>query len=394
MINIRRVLSVFLISLAIVAGCHGRARAQLAAAQTWAGTSGGVANAQTLTVGGNFNSIADIKGVPFRFIVGPTNTGPTTLTINSLTPLPVRISTPYGPMALQGGEMDAGNPSTAWTDGTFFYITVFNGLLPGTPLPLLAPRSYFANSSSGLDTNDCLTTGTSCQTIQHIINLTQSLNMNGYNVTINLAAGTYAPFVAGPLNGSGTATIIGNSTTPSSVVISATTGEAAYFTAGNWHMAGVTVVSSGNGSAPHLGCGVRASTASPVVLFNVAFGNAAFAQVESEYGSNIIFLGVLSGNPSNFINIVGSAPAFMYVVDASISTSGTNLNITGTPAYSSTSQGFAYADQLGVISQPFNSVTGSATGKFYNSNNNSSIKGVSTYPGSIAGTTSSGGQAN
>jgi hypothetical protein len=38
----------------------------------------------------------------------------------------------------RSGEVIADNPEVAFTDGTYFYITVFNGQLPGAPVPLLA----------------------------------------------------------------------------------------------------------------------------------------------------------------------------------------------------------------------------------------------------------------
>jgi hypothetical protein len=49
----------------------------------------------------------------------------------------------------RSGEVIADNPEVAFTDGTYFYITVFNGQLPGAPVPLLAPRTYYVNASTG-----------------------------------------------------------------------------------------------------------------------------------------------------------------------------------------------------------------------------------------------------
>jgi hypothetical protein len=379
---------------AILAGLPFAATAQFDAQQTWCTGScvAGTGNAIVLNIKG-ITTLGDLVGVPLRFIPANANTAAVTIAVGSTAPQPLLKIGANGLIALIGGELPIGPPSPAETviyDGAEYVLQTSSAPL----VTLSAPRSYYVNASTGSDANNCLTSGLPCLTIQHAISLINALNMNGYNVTINLASGTYAPFVAGPLNGSGTVQIIGNTTTPSTVVISAITGEAAYFSAPGWTLAGVTVSSAANGSAPHLGCGVRATGGAVVTLYDISFGAASFAQVEAEFGSGIVFLGVLNGTPSAFVNIVGSAPAFMYAIDASIATGGTNLTLIGTPTYSSTSFGFAYATQLGVITEAFNSVTGSATGKYYNATLNAIISGVSTYPGSVAGTTATGGQAN
>jgi Phage Tail Collar Domain len=106
-----------------------RANAQLGAAQTWAGTSGGTANAQTLLIH-NVSALGDLLGVPIRFIAGNTNTNSatTTITINldsggALGPVTVnRPTSNIGLQILSGGEFQSGVMTEIVYDGTVFEI--------------------------------------------------------------------------------------------------------------------------------------------------------------------------------------------------------------------------------------------------------------------------------
>lgn len=70
----------------------------------WGGTSGGTANAQTVTV----SSFSSTNGQSFYFIAGFTNTAAMTLAVNGGSPLSVVRDTASGPTALVGGEVVAG----------------------------------------------------------------------------------------------------------------------------------------------------------------------------------------------------------------------------------------------------------------------------------------------
>lgn len=71
----------------------------------WGGTSGGTANAQTVTV----PSFASINGQTFYFIAGYSNTASMTLAINGGPPLAVVKDTTTGVAPLSGGEVIAGS---------------------------------------------------------------------------------------------------------------------------------------------------------------------------------------------------------------------------------------------------------------------------------------------
>lgn len=108
------------------------ALAQLSSGQTWAGTSGGTANAQTLTIH-NVVALNDLLGVPIRFLPGNTNVNATpaamTLTINidtggTLGPVTVnRKTSNLGLQALSGGEVQSGVMTEVVYDGTVFEIS-------------------------------------------------------------------------------------------------------------------------------------------------------------------------------------------------------------------------------------------------------------------------------
>jgi microcystin-dependent protein len=72
---------------------------------SWAGITGGSANAQTVTAP-NF-TIGD--GQTIGFVAGLTNTGATTLSVNGGTPINLAKATASGPISLNGGEIILGN---------------------------------------------------------------------------------------------------------------------------------------------------------------------------------------------------------------------------------------------------------------------------------------------
>lgn len=71
----------------------------------WGSTSGGTANAQTVTVTG----FSSTNGQTFYFVAGATNTGALTLSVNGGSPISVVKTTPSGTALLTGQEVAAGN---------------------------------------------------------------------------------------------------------------------------------------------------------------------------------------------------------------------------------------------------------------------------------------------
>lgn len=118
-------------------------------------------------------------------------------------------------------------PATVIGPVTPGHVPVFNSttvLKDGGPSPTLLGNTTYFVANGGSDGNSC-TVDFPCATIQHALNLVPALT-NGNDVTINVAAGSYPESLQCPARltgnrvlGGGTITILGDTTTPSNLVI-------------------------------------------------------------------------------------------------------------------------------------------------------------------------------
>ena len=127
--NGHNIAAVFAVFFALVIGAAlpsliSPLRAQLSAQSTWipAASVGGSANAITLTVP-NVASMADLVGVPVRFIPSNNNTATTTINISpvggsAFGAITVKRSSPAGLVTLAGGDFISGSQSEVVYDGT------------------------------------------------------------------------------------------------------------------------------------------------------------------------------------------------------------------------------------------------------------------------------------
>ena len=235
-------------------------------------------------------------------------------------------------------------------------------------------------ATTGSDANNGLASGTPFLTIQHAINVVQSLDLNGFTVTIQLADGTYTAgaIVSGAFTGSGTVIINGDSSTPSNVIISAAT----CFNVNNGGIITIQnckLVSTANA--------LQAATGGIIYTgVGIVFGAATTAHIYADDGGRII----VNGN----YTINGGAAAHLsctFLSEISLS-SGITVTVSGTPAFSAA---FAVAQNATIAAQGI-SFSGSATGTRYSAFLNGVIftngGGSSYFPGSLAGTTTTGGQ--
>lgn len=114
---------------------------------TWGGTSGGSANAQTITTSPVTASY--VAGQKFEFIAGNTNTGATTLNVNSLGAKNV-FNSRTG-VALKGKEIFTGGLYAVVYDGTQFQLlnpSVFSS--SSTYTPTLTPAGAMTYSSTSI----------------------------------------------------------------------------------------------------------------------------------------------------------------------------------------------------------------------------------------------------
>ena len=126
----------------------------------WGSTSGGTANAQTVTVTG----FASTNGQTFYFVAGASNTGALTLSVNSGSPLSVVKDTPSGATLLVGGEVVSGNVigvTYVSTTGNFHLITNNNT----TPAGQIATYGSAACPTGWLSADGSTVSATSYSTL-------------------------------------------------------------------------------------------------------------------------------------------------------------------------------------------------------------------------------------
>lgn len=252
---------------------------------------------------------------------------------------------------------------------------------------LTAARTYYVRTD-GSDANTGLanTAGGAFLTIQKAVDVVSgTLDLSTYNVTIQIADGTYTAGAAlKSCVGAGTVVINGNATTPANVLISTTSADAIFgqyvttlYTVSNLK---ITTITSGRG--------VRALGAPTMIYVSgVDFGAVATAQMYAQLGGQI--------NATGNYTISGGAVNHVSASAGIITTVGRTCTLTGTPAFSGA---FSSAALMGLHSAGSMTYTGSATGARYTATGNSLIDsngGGATYlPGNAAHATptATGGQ--
>ncbi|MGH6682583.1 MAG: DUF2793 domain-containing protein [Pseudolabrys sp.] len=254
---------------------------------------------------------------------------------------------------------------------------------------LAADRTYYVRTD-GSDSNDGLSNsaGGAFLTIQKALDVVfGTLDLGGYNVTIQVGAGTYANVVEVdyPQTGAGVITLQGDVTTPSNVVINTTSlSHAVRVYAGVLCIRGLKLTTSGTGN-----CIQARYSGVCKITGNMEFGAAAQGHISGVFGGAVAIEG------ANY-TISGSAPAHYSASDAGkllLADGGAfTVTLVGTPAFSSA---FAAAGNLGYMQAQGITFSGSATGTRYSASGNSVIRtdggGVNYFPGNAAGATASGG---
>jgi hypothetical protein len=243
---------------------------------------------------------------------------------------------------------------------------------------LVASRSYYVRSD-GNDSNNGLanTSGGAFLTVQKAIDTVASLDISIYNVTINVADGTYtgAVLVNGPWLGSGIVSIVGNTTTPANVIFSVTSGHCVRCING-----GAITVSGFEVRTTTSGNGLYAQFSGVITLgSSMRFGACASSHIAADNTGSVYCRSsyTISGGAAahyNFAN--GSTGDFVAIT----------VTITGTPAFTicfATCQGGSAFVAVAIT------FSGSATGTRYIVNYGGFIHtnaaGASYFPGNVAG---------
>ena len=254
---------------------------------------------------------------------------------------------------------------------------------------LTAARSYFVNDSTGLDTNTGLTAGVPFKTIQKAVDVACGLDTNIYNVTINVADGTYS--VTGTavtlktITGAGAINLVGNSTTPTNCVIAATSGFCIYAPGvrGVWNIGGFHLKALTAGFD-----NILATQMSLLNLTGLRF-EGLNAHVHATFGAVVIV------NNGNGMSIAGNFNIHLFCDSHStIQEVGCTYTAVGTPAIG---QAWAWCTQGALIITNANTYTACVcTGPRYFVSGvsyvNTGTAGNATYfPGSTAGSVATGG---
>jgi copper chaperone CopZ len=246
---------------------------------------------------------------------------------------------------------------------------------------LSADRTYYVRAD-GADTNSGLgnTAGAAFLTIQKAVNVAfTALDVSTYNVTLQIADGTYAENVtiSAPCVGTGTLSIKGNSGTPANVVVSPASG-AAFTVSDN---AKVTIQDLKTAGATY---GIFSRRGAVVTFSNVNFADVV-QQIRAEDGGRI----VCSGNYS----ISAGATSHVAAVNGNVRIQNVTVTLTGTPAFS-TCYAIIWMNSLALLNGC--TFSGSATGSRYDAYANGVIytagAGATYLPGDSGGTASAGGQ--
>lgn len=256
-----------------------------------------------------------------------------------------------------------------------------SGLGGATRETLTANRTYYV-ATTGSDSNSGLSSGTPFLTIQKAINVVAALDIGVYNVTISVASGTYSAgaAISAAWVGTGTVTLTGNTTTPSNCLLSTTT---------------FCVYVSGSGRLSVQGFKFTAS-ASLALCYAYQGGNLTISG-KCEFGSCGVGHRLMADGgyiTSTVAEIIsGTAGGAHY----NCSNNGFIFcqNATWTASGTAASGAFAQSATSGVIFAFANSSSGTFTGLRYSASLNSVIQtnggGANYFPGSAAGTTSTGG---
>lgn len=254
-------------------------------------------------------------------------------------------------------------------------------------------------SPTGNDANNGLSPIAPFATLQAAWNsIITNYDLNGYQVTVNVANGTYTSGVycvgiptgaiGGVPNVAGQPPIpiqfVGNTSSPDSCFVNVSNSNCFYVGNGaNISVSGFKLAASGSSS--NQGVGLYAFNAGAIVFGNVDFGACSSAHILGTVGTAIE-----SGNSPYTIS--GAAPVHINAFNAAfVQITGSAITLTGSPAFS---LAFVNITNNGVLFAGSNAFSGSATGVRYEAAAGGVINtqggGASYFPGSSAGTSTTG----
>lgn len=249
---------------------------------------------------------------------------------------------------------------------------------------LTADRTYYVDASLGSDLNTGLEpTVSAFATIQKALDVVfGTLDLGGYNVTIQLADGSYAKAQQlSPQVGAGAVTIQGNVSTPANVVVGAGVAGPAILAQN-----GAVLTLAGFEVSTSSGALINASRQGVINFSNMRIGvDAGGNQVRADDGGIIIITGNYSivggGSSQCHWNAVGTGI---------VRCQNRTITLISSQTYTT---GFASVTTVGAMLVNGCTFVGAAVGPLYAVTTNGilQLQGI-TLPGDSAGSTSTGGQ--
>jgi hypothetical protein len=251
---------------------------------------------------------------------------------------------------------------------------------------LTAARTYYVRTD-GNDSNDGLanTAAGAFLTIQKAVDVAlNTLDFGGFDVTIQIGDGSYSAGanILGPQVGKGILRILGNATTPSNVVVTATNANGFSFDRGI-----VAFIRDLEVRTVTSGVSIRSLGGSTVTLANIVFGSAATYHMLAFSGGTLF--------PQDY-TIAGGALTHLSVTFGGLAwAENRTITLTGTPNFSTS---FLYVETGGVYRAAGLTFSGSATGTRYFVYSNGVVQtatagpNLNYFPGNVAGVANTGGQ--
>jgi hypothetical protein len=327
--------------------------------------------------------------------------GASTLTVNTSSGNVTKSIVTSGATAIAANAWQAGDTVMVTYDGTNWQAT--GVVVAGAPVYLQASRTYYVGGTGASDSNDGLSATVTgghgpWATPQHAMNVISQFNLNGFNITINVANGTYGALTLSAMSGSGNVNWVGNNATPSSCVISGSAVSA--ITAGYCGRAhtfsGFGVAASGTYAGdPMIGVHVFGS-GTVVQIQSMSFGACLGGHFSAEQGATLLIQGGYNVTGGCAGSTGGNGAHANAATNGQIQTpAAVSCTITTSVTFAA---GWSVAGSLGFLQLLYSSITGGAsvTGQRYNVSSNAVIStnggGATYYPGTVAGSTASGGQ--
>lgn len=325
-------------------------------------------------------------GVPRPIHISASNNGTSNhLWIATSGNVGIGTTAPASKLEIKGAGLTSASSSLNITDsnGTSYFKVYDDGsIVSPTIRPTLTANATFYVATTGNDTTGTGGPGAPWATIQKAVDYVMGLDCRTYNVTIQLADGTYSAntIINGKHLGSGTLTVNGNSSTPDNVVLSGqfALANSASATLSNIKTLNINTVALVSGSN------------SVLTLGNIVFGANTSANTYAFSGGTIIF--------SSSYSIVGNALYHLYAYgQGSIYHQGTSsAQIVVTVSAGLTFTSFAYIARQSYLSSYFTTFsTNVATGSRVFNDSLALIftngAGTSYFPGNATGTTNGNG---